>query len=62
MRWLPPLFFFCLLAAVLGSPGSYTGIGGVYNDLRLENGVMEHAKRACECLPLWIKETVSRDF
>jgi len=38
----------CLAAAAMASPGGYTGIGGVYKNLRLEKGVMEHAKKACK--------------
>jgi hypothetical protein len=38
----------CLAAVAVANPGGYTGIGGVYKNLRLEKGVMEHAKKACK--------------
>jgi hypothetical protein len=43
----------CLAAVAVANPGGYTGIGGVYKNLRLEKGVMEHAKKACKLNKFW---------
>ena len=40
----------CLVGAALAAPGGYTGIGGVYKNMKMSHDVMSHAMKASKCL------------
>ena len=43
----------CLVGAALAAPGGYTGMGGVYKNMKMKDDVMSHAMKASKHLIIY---------
>ena len=43
----------CLVGAALAAPGGYTGLGGVYKNMKMKDDVMSHAMKASKHLIIY---------